>query len=171
MPLPGGTCAEHDKDPPIKNEDMVPVFFHESTPVVAQELGHALQASAIIDLSAGSGAWCMVAIRNRCPYVGICHTECHKDLLTRRLVSLTLEGMVDSNDDLYDVAYTNELQQARASVEGSSAPIVASGGSNPAPVPSTAPVPSPAPAPSNPAPAAGNPSSREELLRRLMGQV
>ena len=176
LPLPGGSCdAEHAKDPPVKNDDRVPVFFHESTPLVAHELLHALQGKAILDFSPGSGAWAMAAIRARVPYTGVAMTETRKALLTKRLVSLTLEAMVDSNDDLYEAAYASELQQARAAV-GAGVPVIQAGASAPAPQPAPpsrpTPAPTPTPAPSSSADEDGNAptNTREELMKRLMGQ-
>ena len=160
LPLPGGKCKEdHDKSPPVKMEDRVPVFYHEASPVVAEELMHALQAKSILDLSPGSGSYSMVAVRNRIPYVGVCLTTAHRDLLLRRLVSRTLESMCDSNDDLlFEPSFAHDLQQARSD-QPESAPVQdslvqPSGMQPPQPVPASSPAPAssestPPPQPSN----------------------
>lgn len=106
LPLPGGPCpVEHEKDAKAKNQELIPAFFHESPEIMAAELAHSLQCKAIIDLSPGSGHWAMYAVRQRVPYTGICMTDLHQDLLLKKLVSKTVNAMMDSNDVLYDASF------------------------------------------------------------------
>ena len=113
MPLPGGQCpVEHEKEPKGKDSDIVAAFWHESPAALAAEVAHYLCAKAIVDLTPGSGHWALWAIKKRIPYTGITMTEVHRDLLMKRLVTKTIEGMIDPNDeDLYDAAYTSLVEK------------------------------------------------------------
>ena len=111
--IPGGACpVEHEQESKVKDSDVVPAFYHESPHTLAAELGHYLCVKAIIDLTPGSGHWAAWSVRKRVPYAGVCMTEKHAELLTKRLVTKTVESMMDPNDeDLYDSAYTALIEK------------------------------------------------------------
>lgn len=111
--IPGGACpVEHEQESKVKDSDVVPAFYHESPHTLAAELGHYLCVRAIIDLTPGSGHWAAWSVRKRVPYAGVCMTEKHAELLTKRLVTKTVEAMMDPNDeDLYDSAYTALIEK------------------------------------------------------------
>ena len=115
MPLPGGACpVDHEAEGPPRQVDMVPAFFHEGPSEVAMEVCHFLQAVAIIDLTPASGHYALEAVKHRIPYTGVCLTESHKDELTKRLVSLTVTSMCDSNNKLFDAAFAEHLKEVAA---------------------------------------------------------
>ena len=115
LPLPGGSCpVEHPKDSKVKQDDLVPVFFHEGVEGMAVEMVHALCAKSVIDMSPGSGHWAMACLKARVPYTGICFTESHQSMLQRHLISRTLDAMADSNNVLYDHDFGNALQKCTA---------------------------------------------------------
>ncbi|CAK0890745.1 unnamed protein product [Prorocentrum cordatum] len=105
LPLPGGNCGvEHKKDKATKASDLVPAFWHEGPPALATEVAHLPQATSIIDLTPGSGHWAMYAVRKQIPYLGVCFTDAHVELLYSKLRSRILSAAMDANDlDLYDV--------------------------------------------------------------------
>ena len=112
MPLPGGPCPiAHDTSAAIKKDEMVPVFYHEAPSVLASELIHYCQARAVIDLTPGSGHWALHCIRARIPYCGVCMTDAHRDLLSKKLVSRTLTAMTDaSEEELFDAGFAKEMK-------------------------------------------------------------
>ncbi|CAK9116306.1 unnamed protein product [Durusdinium trenchii] len=112
MPLPGGACpVPRDKADALKHDELVPAFYHESPQVLAAELHHFVQGRMVFDLTPGSSHWGLQCIRLRIPYIGICMTETHRDLLMKKLVSRTLSGMADSSDEhLYDASFAQELK-------------------------------------------------------------
>jgi len=106
LPLPGGRCpVEHDKEAKVKEQDLIPAFYHESPEIMAAEVAHSLQPKSVVDLSPASGHWAMYCIKHRVPYVGIAMTQCHNDLLLKKLKSRTISAMMDANDDLYDPGF------------------------------------------------------------------
>eukprot|EP00438_Fugacium_kawagutii_P017120 Skav204436 [mRNA] locus=scaffold1093:205958:209098:+ [translate_table: standard] len=119
LPLPGGSCPiEHEKDAAAKNSELVPVFFHDSPPVVAQEILHYLQAKMVVDLTPACGNHAFECLRKRVPYLGICLSERHRDLLMKKLVSRTMAAMSDSADDcLYDATFAQALKKASESAD------------------------------------------------------
>jgi len=124
MPLPGGQCpVEHEKEPKGKDSDIVAAFWHESPAALAAEVAHYLCAKSIVDLTPGSGHWALWAVKKRIPYTGITMTEVHRDLLMKRLVTKTIEGMIDPNDeDLYDAAYTSLVEKKQPAQPETAAP-------------------------------------------------
>ena len=104
LPLPGGSCkVEHNTSKATKGSDLVPAFWHEGPQALATELAHLLQATAIIDLTPGSGHWAMYSVRKQIPYLGCCFTSAHIDMLYSKLRSKILSAAMDANDaDLYD---------------------------------------------------------------------
>ena len=118
LPLPGGACpVEHEGENPVRQVDMLPTFFHEGPCELAKEVVHFLQAVAIYDMSPASGHFAMEAVRHRIPYTGVCLTETHKDELTKRLVSQTINAMSNSNDKLYDASFAEHVKEV-ASADG-----------------------------------------------------
>ena len=112
LPLPGGSCpVEHEAETRGAGGSMVPVFYHDSPAVVAEELVHYLQAKAVIDLTPGCGNWALQCLRKRIPYLGVALSDRHKDLLGKKLVSRTLQAMSDTADEsLYDATYAQALK-------------------------------------------------------------
>ncbi|CAK0836438.1 unnamed protein product [Prorocentrum cordatum] len=115
LPLPGGNCGvEHKKDKATKASDLVPAFWHEGPPALATEVAHLLQATSIIDLTPGSGHWAMYAVRKQIPYLGVCFTDAHVELLYSKLRSRILSAAMDANDlDLYDVNLSSLVTSTR----------------------------------------------------------
>lgn len=112
LPLPGGPCpVSHDQENPPRQSEMVPVFFHECPDVVAAEIAHLSQATAILDLTPGSGHFASFAVRHRIPYTGVVFNKTHRDFLGKRLVSKVLAGMADSNDNkLFDPSFAEAVK-------------------------------------------------------------
>eukprot|EP00438_Fugacium_kawagutii_P027340 Skav236345 [mRNA] locus=scaffold918:73896:76401:- [translate_table: standard] len=113
LPLPGGPCpVEHEAEGKPKDSEIVATFWHESPPSLAAEVAHFLNCKAVVDLTPGSGHWALWSVKKRIPYAGIVMTELHKDLLLKRLITKTIEGMLDPNDeDLYDSQYLTLVQK------------------------------------------------------------
>ena len=79
--------------------------------VLAEELGHFVQARCILDLRPGSGHWALNSVRRRIPYIGICMTEVHRTLLQKKLISRCLTCMADPNEEnLYDATFAKHLK-------------------------------------------------------------
>ena len=98
----------------ILRSDLVPAFYHEGPPALATELAHLVQASAIIDLTPGSGHWAMYAVRRQIPYLGCCYTQKHADMLYTKLRSKILSAAMDANDsDLYDARLSTLVTEKR----------------------------------------------------------
>ena len=112
LPYPGGQCPiAHDQDAPAKKDELVPAFYHEAPMVLAEELAHYVQARCIVDLSPGSGHWALHSVRRRIPYVGICMTDVHKNLLQKKLISRCLTCMADPQEEsLYDATFAKHLK-------------------------------------------------------------
>ena len=62
---------------PRTDHTVEPVFFHNMTVIVYQELLGALSLSGAIDLSPGEGTCALACMRKMLPYVGITLTEQH----------------------------------------------------------------------------------------------
>ena len=111
----------------------MPAFWHEGPQALATELAHLLQATAIIDLTPGSGHWAMYSVRKQIPYLGCCFTSAHIDMLYSKLRSKILSAAMDANDaDLYDPNLSTLVASCRkpstaASYSGSGPETSASG--------------------------------------------
>ena len=132
LPLPGGKVPQMEEEipedeepqraPKVRNSDLVPAFYHEAPNSVAFEAAHFLQASAILDLTPGSGHWALYALKYRVPYCGVVFTPKHQEQLEKKLASKVLIGMCDSHDVLYDPGFAKEIQQDAAGVGGEDPP-------------------------------------------------
>ena len=115
LPLPGGPCpVEHEGDTPPRQLDMVPTFYHEGPRELAMEVVHFLQAVSVLDMSPAGGHYAMEAVKNRIPYTGVCLSEPHKEELMKRLVSMTVTAMTNSNDKIYDAAFAEHVKEVSA---------------------------------------------------------
>lgn len=65
---------------------MEPTFFHTMPKVLIEEIMHLANCSAVIDLTAGSGAWALSCLEASIPYFGVVLTECHLSELHSHLV-------------------------------------------------------------------------------------
>ena len=109
---PAGTTFEEaeagDKDTPL------PAFYHAMPGAVAEDLVRSHDAQAVIDLTAGDGAWALTCIRNRIPYTGVVFTIFHGHALKSWLEVQVLQAMQDENDPLYVASFMEALAGGRA---------------------------------------------------------
>ncbi len=69
------------------------VLFHAMPVAVAEEILHAHDAQAVIDSTAGDGAWALACMRLRKPYTGIVFSQRHAGSLMAWLEWAVLQGM------------------------------------------------------------------------------
>ena len=158
LPLPGGQLpggqSSDQKPKGVKQDELLPVFFHESGELLAAELIHALQPRSVIDMTPGSGHWAFVCACQRVPYCGVCFTDTHRDMLYRRLISRTIDAMCDANSDLYDPSFAQLLGQSKGE------------GAKPVPKPKPTPKPS-----KNPNSGSGNDQSGDLAIAICLNQT
>lgn len=67
-------------------DDIEPVFFNTLPKVLIEELIHLSGCKAVIDLTAGAGAWAVTCLEQGIPYFGVVLTELHLTELHAHLV-------------------------------------------------------------------------------------
>ena len=83
---------------------------------VCEDIMHAHDIQAVIDLTAADGVWAMACMRQRKPYVGVVLNERHGSPLTTWLELAVLRAMQDPHDPLYEPSLVACLKQTRADV-------------------------------------------------------
>ena len=64
------------------------------------EVMHTLNLVATIDCTPGDGQLAFAHVKQRLPYVGIAHSDTHKEGITKRLVEMTSCATADNDDAL-----------------------------------------------------------------------
>ncbi|CAE7861416.1 unnamed protein product [Symbiodinium necroappetens] len=112
-----------------KDGDYEPVFWHSASPLVLEELFRSESwADAVIDWTP-TDVTAKKTIDLGIPYVGICYTETHKELLLTRLASLALKDCLTEGHSLYmpAVAKILEIPGLQKKPAAKAAPKVAAG--------------------------------------------
>ena len=94
---PGRSVAHARGDTNIE-----PVFMHSLSHKFHEELIHSYCIHALVDGTPGGGAAAFAAITKRIPYLGLCLSDAHKDLLTQRLLHLVFKEMEREGSVLYE---------------------------------------------------------------------
>ncbi len=99
--------------PQRANSNEEPVFFHAKPENYYSELFHSYYVGRVIDLTAGDGAAAMAAMKSKppVPYLGLCLTEAHEELLRERLVAAVLAEMKKESSPLFTPAYSAFLAE------------------------------------------------------------
>jgi hypothetical protein len=96
---------DEDADEPVRRTDETSeLAFHHALPsTLWDEIIHAYQLGAMIDIAAGEGSLARhISVRSRIPYTGLVFTSYHTDLLMERLLDLMSTGSLNASDMWYD---------------------------------------------------------------------
>ena len=91
-------------DPPQRRTDDTEelAFYHALPSKFWEEVVHAYQLGAILDVAAGDGSLALTAVRHRLPYTGFVFTTRHRDLTMARLLDVLSAGALQAGDKRYD---------------------------------------------------------------------
>jgi hypothetical protein len=64
-----------------QDSDWEPSTFHGMKMQVPSEMLHAYTPGGVIDFTPAGGEWAMCCILERCPYLGVCYTDEHAEML------------------------------------------------------------------------------------------
>lgn len=94
------------------DDDAVPVFPHSMPVQVAEGLIARCGAPAVLDLTAGDGAWAMACIRKQVPYTGIVFNQAHRIGLMAWLESQVQARMHDDDDSMCESGESSDGEPA-----------------------------------------------------------
>ena len=97
-----------------EDTNIEPVFMHSLSRKFHEELIHSLCIHAMVDGTPGSGAAAVACICKRIPYLGLCFTDSHKELLMQHLIHLMLKEMETEDSALYEPGIVKSATQAQA---------------------------------------------------------
>ena len=85
-----------------EDSNIDPIFMHSLSPKFHEELIHSLCIHAMVDGTPGSGAAAVACMCKRIPYLGLCFTDSHKELLMQQLIHLMIKEMETEDSALYE---------------------------------------------------------------------
>ena len=83
-----------------EDTNIEPVFVHSLAYKFHEEIIHSFCVNAMVDATPGSGCAALACIFKRIPYLGLCLSDNHKELLTRRLIHVVHKEMEKSDSPL-----------------------------------------------------------------------
>jgi hypothetical protein len=93
-----------------------PVNFWGMTHLLYEEIVHRLQAKAVIDLTA-TDTFALTCIEVGIPYLGLCLTSQHVDLLKHRLSAAVFEKFTVENNPLYKATLAQTVSKVNTTTE------------------------------------------------------
>ena len=99
--LTGGAVVDGQKHPEF-NDKRDPASYHLSPLQLHEEYLHSFAARAVCHATVVDACFPMACIHAKVPYVGICFTEAHKQLLEAELVSLVWNECLKETSAIYE---------------------------------------------------------------------
>jgi len=109
----GGAGPENVPPMPTNTEGNEVVLWHCMSEDYYVMLLEDWPIAGTIDLSPGQGLNALAHLRSRIPYLGVCFTPKHVDLLYERLYNRAFAAMLTEADSLYDPALANLVHSAK----------------------------------------------------------
>ena len=104
-----GRRASHIRE----DTNIEPVFMHNLSRKLHEELIHTLCIHAMVDGTPGSGAAAVACICKRIPYLGLCFTDSHKELLMQHLIHLMIKEMETEDSAMYEPGMVKAATRAQ----------------------------------------------------------
>ena len=114
----GGFCHQLNQDQVAKrrnNADHEPVFDHSPDQPAFEDLINDVDGKVVIDFSLGDGSFCHAAVKAKIPFLGVCLSATHLDLLHARLEAQLMQPQLEGKMIGY---YDANLAIALAQVQG-----------------------------------------------------
>ena len=118
--------AGPEQDPAPRANDDVPFCWHSKSAIYYTEIMHAYNITAWWDLTAADAILPMLAVRNKFPYLGVCHTRLHQEGLEEECIEQIFKAMQDPAHALFE-SKLNELINP-AGISEAKPPVSESGG-------------------------------------------
>ena len=83
----GGACEEKDKDTAKRkraDDDFEPSSYHGMVSLIPSEMLHTFPHKGVIDFTASTPELALECILNEVPYLAVCYTEEHAEMLRPR---------------------------------------------------------------------------------------
>ncbi len=85
-----------------EDSNIEPVFMHALGSKVYEELLHSFSIQAMVDGTPGPGNCALACIKRRVPYIGLCLSDGHADLLLHQLQYLVFQEMKKEDSPLFE---------------------------------------------------------------------
>ena len=88
-----GATLLPEQDPAPRANEVVPFCWHSKSAIYYEEIMHAYNITAWWDLKAADTTLPMLAVRNKFPYLGVCHTSLHQEGLEEECIEQIFKAM------------------------------------------------------------------------------